>query len=201
MNRLIINVTSLAVLSLLLSCLLAPAHAGTIGNDTAYTSQAGWNGPDSYALVHPDHLYVAGSGETVDSIYIYMQRWDVSEELVYVGVYDISGGLPDNRIGRVQVSTDGPTPMWIGADVDWALTPGDTFCVAFETLSGALVGFPYASLSGGLSNDAGSVLPDPWTHDSYSGYSIGCYAVTSTSGAPMAGLSPRRSKILMGASR
>ena len=189
------------VLFVLLPFSVTHLQAGIIGNETAYTSEPGWNGPESYALVHADHFYVAGSGETVDSIYVYVQRWNVDEEQIYIGVYDISGGLPDNRVGRVQVSTAGADPLWIGADVDWPLTAGDTFCVAFETLPGAVVGFPYGSLSNGLSNDDGSVLPDPWTHDGYSSFSIGCYAVTSSSGAPTGKPSGRRSRILLGVSK
>ena len=111
---------------------------------------------------------------------------------------NIGNGLPDRRIGRIQLETDGAQPQWIGADVDWPLAAGDTFCVAFETLSGALIGFPYSSLANGLSNDAGSILPDPWTHDGYSSYSIGCYAVTTTTGSTEEKRTARRSKVIHG---
>lgn len=140
------------------------------------------------ALISPggQYTYVAGAGDTIQSIKFYAKKRDATEG-IDVGIYRVESGLPTTKIGSGSVSVDDTTmQIWTVDMGNLALTEGYEYCVAYggwggnQSLSEYNTTVPMDTGSGNDSSFRESTeqsLPDTWDHNSYGAYIPSLWAV------------------------
>ena len=132
-----------------------------------------------HALKLSSYLHTAGSGETVTRLWVYGRSYS-GQSSFDLGIYSVSGGNPDARIGTVTV-TIGESMGWYSADCSIALTNGTTYTVAIGN-----GGVP-AAVGWNMGDDGDSYqrgvqsLPNPFGSGSDEPYRWSIYAELSAS--------------------
>lgn len=148
----------------------------SIGASTASTN-AGW----TWCHMEATYLYTATSGDTITSYSIYGSG--SASTPVEMVAYDISGGVPQTRVGTpAAIATPGSAAWNNTGAVSHALTGGVTYGVAAgkpDGGSGNAFIFYFNTISGVTQRSIDTVSGNPpatWSQDSTSTARISMYA-------------------------
>lgn len=152
------------------------------GNDqNALTSERRGN-------TYSTDFYTASAGDVVTALHAYAYSNNAGAWTFDIALYEVSGGVPTNRIGGVHTASSSTQTSrhWVSVTgLNIPLTAGVTYtiCVGNGT-NGASPRFDNTAPANGFSraNSGGSALPDPFNHFIY-GTGRYCLYATYTAGA------------------
>lgn len=137
-------------------------------------------------------LYVAVAGDVVDQLFFYgHDGWSAGGNVDFA-IYDISAGLPNNRIGSVvNIAPASSTAQWwaSASGLGIALTAGVTYTIALAQNTAGRIHYDALANCGSENNAVG--LPASWTHNVNRGLNYSMYAnVIAGASPPPAGGKP-----------
>ena len=91
----------------------------------------------AWGLVNSSYTHVASAGDTITELYAYMKSYNAGDFTFDIAIYEVSGGIPTNRVGSAQtVIGNGSTPQFYGVTgLSLSLSAGTEYCICVGALT------------------------------------------------------------------
>lgn len=139
----------------------------------------------AHGLITSANTYTAVPGDAITRYYVYAASLAPGVTFARAAVYTVAGTLPSARLHTPERITilPGAPQWWLGRPVNYPLTPGQTYCIAW--IWPLNVNFYYDTVANIISRHDVFILEPVWLPTSYDNDHWSVYAeVTTTPPGP-----------------